>query len=326
MSEAVTGQSTAIGNTGISVPPICFGTSALGDMPATYGYEVDEERALATVRAIFDGPYPFFDTSRTYGMGRSEERIGKVIRERGGLPVGVVVSTKLDRDLDSGRFDGAQARRSLEQSLSALGLDRVDILHLHDPEYAANPDEVTAPDGSLRELMRMKEEGIAKAAGLAAGRVDVMMPLLKAWDFDALITHNRFMLTNRNAEEMVAYAAENGIAVLNAAPFAGGALAKGTADATRYVYQVADDEMLAPVRRVEEVCRRHDIPVGAAALQFSLRDPRIASTICGVSKPKRVAQTAEWATWPIPDAVWDELLALPYDAGDPEATRVYDPG
>jgi D-threo-aldose 1-dehydrogenase len=92
------------------------------------------------------------------------------------------------------------------------------------------------------------------------------------------------------------------------------------------VYQEASDEVLEPVRRIEAVCARHGIPPGAAALQFSLRDTRIASTICGVSKPERVAQTLTWAEWPIPDQAWQELLALDYVTDDPEATRVYKPG
>ncbi len=84
--------------------------------------------------------------------------------------------------------------------------------------------------------------------------------------------------------------------------------------------------MLAPLRRVEEICARHGVPAGAVALQFSLRDPRVASTICGVSKPERVAQTLEWAAFPVPDAVWAELAAIERDTADPEATRAYDPG
>lgn len=315
-----------LGQTGLSVPPIGFGTSGLGNMPDTYGYGVDEARALATIRAVFAGPAGFLDTSRNYGFGRSEERVGKVIRESGGLPAGFVISTKLDRDMDTGRFDAARARRSLEESLQALGLDRVHILHLHDPEHAASVDEITGPGGALPELFKMKEEGLAEAVGLAAGRVDVMLPLLRDWDFDALITHNRFTLCNRNAEPMIDFARAKGIGVFNAAPYAGGALAKGAADYPRYVYQEATDAMLEPVRRVEAVCARHGIPPGAAALQFSLRDERIAATICGVSQPERVAQTLEWAAWPIPDAVWEELLSLPFATDDPEATRDYKPG
>lgn len=309
-----------IGRTGLVVPKLCFGTSGLGDMPDTYGYGVDEERAKATIRAIFDGPVTFLDTSRNYGLGRSEERIGAVIRERGGLPQGFIVSTKVDRDVETNRLDAAQARRSLEASLKALGLDRVHILHLHDPEHAASLDETS---GAIEELFRMKEEGLADAVGLAAGPVDVMMPMLRAWEFDALITHNRFTLANRNAEPMIEFAAGKGIAILNAAPYASGVLAKGSSAYRRYVYQEASEAMLDPIRRIEVVAERHGIPVGAAALQFSLREPRIASTICGVSRPERVRETLEWAAWPIPEAAWAELMALPFGGDDPEATRAY---
>lgn len=313
-----------IGRTGLMVPAIAFGTSGLGNMPDTYGYEVAEERALATVRAILEQPDGFLDTSRNYGLGESEARVGKVVRELGGWPEGRVLSTKLDRDADD-RLDGAAARRSFEASLDALGVDRVDILHLHDPEYAADLSEVTGRGGAIETLMRIKEEGLATAVGLAAGRIDVMMPILRDFDFDVLITHNRLTLVNRNAEPLVALAAERGVSVLNAAPYASGALAKGAAYG-RYVYQEATEEMLAPVRRVEEICARHGVPPGAVALQFSMRHPAVTATICGVSRPERVRETLEWAAWPVPEAVWAELAALPYATEDPEATRQYSLG
>jgi D-threo-aldose 1-dehydrogenase len=315
-----------LGRTDLTVSKICFGTSALGDMPDTYGFGVDEERAKETLRAIFASPVNFLDTSRIYGFGRSEERIGAVIREQGGLPEGFVISTKLDRNPETNRFDGAQARRSLDESLKALRLDCIDLLHLHDPEHAISLTEVTGPQGAIAELFRIKEEGFAKAVGLAAGPVEIMMPILRDWDFDALITHNRFTLTNRNADEIIRFAHAKGIAVLNAAPYAGGVLAKGSSAYPRYVYQEASGEVLDPIRQVEAICARHGIPPGAAALQFSLRDERITATICGVSKPERVARTLEWAQWPIPDAVWDELMSVPFSREDPEATREYKPG
>jgi D-threo-aldose 1-dehydrogenase len=315
-----------VGKSGVTVPQLCFGTSALGDMPKTYGYSVDDERAYATVRAILDSPFPFIDTSRNYGMGRSEERVGKVLRERGGLPKGAVLSTKLDRDMDTTRFDASRARKSLEESLEALGIDRIPILHLHDPEHVKDITEVTRKGGAIDELFKMKQEGLAEAVGLAAGVVDVMIPILRDWDFDVLITHNRHTVVSANAEAMIDLAVERGIAVLNAAPYAGGALAKGSGSYRRYVYQEATDEMLAPVRAVEEICARHGVPPGAVALQFSLKDPRVASTVCGVSKPERVDETIAWASHPIPAALWADLAAVRRSTHDPESTRQYDPG
>jgi D-threo-aldose 1-dehydrogenase len=316
-------EKTRLGSTTLTVSRICYGTGPIGHMPEVYGHGSTPELAYETVRAILDGPSNFMDTSRNYGAGRSEERIGHVIRERGGLPEGFVIATKLDRDPETNRFDAASMRRSLEKSLAALGLDRVHLLHIHDPEYAADLDEVTRPGGGIAELYRIREEGLCDAVGLAAGRVDVMMPILERFDFDAIITHNRFTLVNRNAEAMIDYAVSKGIAVINAAPFAGGVFARGSAANPRYVYQEASEAMLAPVRAVEAICARHAVPPGAVALQFSMRDPRITSTICGVGRPEEVAGVAEWANWPIPAAVWDEIAALPASRDDPEATRKY---
>ena len=319
-------EQVPLGRTGLMISKVGFGTSALGSMPDTYGYDVGEERAQETIRVILSSPAHYLDTSRNYGFGRSEERIGSVIRDRGGLPQGFLISTKLDRHPKTNRFDAAQARRSLEASLAALGLDRVDLLHLHDPEYAASLSDVVGPDGAIAELFRMREEGLARAVGLAAGRVDLMTPMLRDWDFDVLITRNRFTLTNRNAEAMIEFACSRGIAVLNAAPYGSGVLAKGSASYPRYAYQDASGEALEPIRRIEAVCARHGVPLGAAALQFSMRDGRVTSTICGVSRPERIQQTLEWARWPIPDAAWQELMALPFSTDDPEATRDYKPG
>jgi D-threo-aldose 1-dehydrogenase len=316
-------EKRGIGNTGLKVTPLCFGTSALGDMPATYGYSVPEERAEATLQAIFEGPANCVDTSRNYGSGRSEERIGAAIRARGGVPEGFLISTKLDRDMETNRLDADQARRSLEESLEALGLDSVDILHLHDPEHCADVNEITRSGGAFDALFAMKEEGLCRAVGLAMGKSDLMLELLKTRPFDALISHNRYSLLNRSAEAIFDYAHGQGMAVFNAAPYSSGVLAKGADTMPRIAYQEASEEALEPVRRIEEICARHNIPMGAAALQFSMRDPRITSTLVGVSKPERVAQTVEWASAEIPQAAWDELMEVPATREDPEANRVY---
>ena len=223
-------------------------------------------------------------------------------------------------------FDASEARSSVEEIITSKGVSRVDILHLHDPEHAESLEPIVRSGGALDELFKMREEGLCKVVGLAAGNVDVMLPILRDRDFDILITHNRFTLVNINAEEMIAYALENDITVLNAAPYSGGALAKGTDTFKRYVYQEANEDMLAPIKSVESVCQKYDIPPGAAALQFSLRESRIASTICGVSKPERMAETLSWADYEIPEEVWAELNALPRTTADPEATREYKPG
>ncbi len=314
-------EKVSLGRTGLVVSKLSFGTAQLASMPGAYGFAVEADRAKATLKAMFASPVNFIDTSRIYGHGRGEERIGEVLAEMGGLPEGFVVATKLDRDFDTDRFDGDRARRSLEGSLKALGLDHIQLMHLHDPEYASSLADVTRPGGALAQLFKMKEEGLVEAVGLAAGGVNVMMPLLADWDFDAILTHNRFTLVNRNAEPMIDACVARGIAVINAAPYASGVLAKGSHTGTRYAYQEPTEAMLSPVRRIEAVCARYDVPTGAAALQFSLRDERVTSTLAGVSRPERIAQTLEWAAWPIPDALWQELNALPHETEDPESAR-----
>ena len=319
-------EKVQIGGSGLWITPLCFGTSSLGNMPDTYGYEVDEARARATLDAIFDGPVNMLDTSNNYGFGRSETRIGAAIRDRGGLPEGFVLSTKLDREMETGRFDADRVRRSIEESLDRLGLDRVDLLHLHDPEHARDLSEITREGGALDALFRLKEEGVARTVGLAMGKLDVMEPILRAYPFDALISHNRFTVLNRSADGMFDYASQHGMAILNAAPYAGGVLAKGSAEMPRVTYQEADATALAPVVAVEQICARHGVAPGALALQFSIRDPRIASTIIGVTKPERIAQTLDWASAGIPEVVWQEIDALGYSSEDPEANRDYKPG
>ena len=326
MAPLTAAQRKEIGTSGVYIPALCFGTSALGNMPDTYTYEVSEARAIETVRTVLSSPTPFLDCSRNYGMGRSEQRIGKAIAELGGLPQGAIISTKLDRNMETGEFDAAQARKSFEESLQALGVDSIDILHLHDPEHANSVQQITRSGGAIDELFKIRDEGLCKVVGLAAGNVDVMLPILREREFDILITHNRHTLVNANAEAMIDYALENNIAVMNAAPYCGGVLAKGTASFKRYVYQEAGDSMLEPVHAVEKICEKYSISPGAAALQFSMHDSRIDSTICGVSKPERVQQTLDWAAAEIPEEAWVELKALQRAATDPESTREYKPG
>ena len=307
-----------LGRTSLLVSRLCFGTSALADMPEAYGYGVEGDRAQATFRAIFDGPVNFIDTARIYGNGLAEDRIGAALREVGGLPRHFALATKLDRDLETGRFDASAARRSLEASLKALGLDRVQVLHLHDPEYVEPIEQVTSPGGAIDELFRMKEEGFADAVGLAAGEVSTMMPMLRDWDFDVMLTHNRFTLLNRNAEAMIDFAVARGMAVLNAAPYGSGILAKPSRAGGRFAYKQAPDAVVERTMRMDAICARHGVPLGAAALQFSMRDPRITSTVCGVTRPERVAETIAWATLPIPDGLWAELADVGHDTDDPQ--------
>lgn len=200
------------------------------------------------------------------------------------------------------------------------------MLHLHDPEHARDLTEITRTGGALDQLFRLREEGLATVVGLAMGRLDMMLPLVRDWPFDVILSHNRYTLLNRSAGALFDLAQAKGMTILNAAPYAGGVLAKGSAVVKKITYQDSTEAALATVRAVEAVCDRHAIAPGAVALQFSQRDPRIGCTIVGVSKAERVRQTLNWATKPVPDAAWRDLDGLAYSTVDAEAERVYRPG
>jgi D-threo-aldose 1-dehydrogenase len=308
------------GNTGLEVTPLCIGCAELGSMPESFAYTVPEAQALETLRACFDSPISFLDTAASYGDGESERRIGIVLRERGGLPRGTVLATKADRDLATGDFSGEQIRRSVERSLQLLGLDRLQLVYLHDPEHASF-DDIMAKGGATDVLLRFKEEGVIGHVGMAGGPVDLMKRYIETGAFEAVITHNRYTLLNRSAELLLERAVQLGVAVVNAAPYGSGLLAKGPDAYPRYAYQTAPTHVLDRARRLAAVCDKYHVPLAAAALQFSLRDPRITSTIVGFSKVERIAQTLALARHPIPDAVWPELEAIGHDTDDPEANR-----
>ena len=315
-----------IKDTGLEISELSFGTSSLGSMPDTYGYEVSEDRAQKTLNRFFQGPVNMLDTSRNYAMGESEKRIGRAIKENGGWPKDLLLSTKLDRDMDTLVLDKNRARESLEESLKTLNVDSVDILFLHDPEYTKDITDITKKDGAMDELFKIKEEGLAKAVGVAMGKVDIMFPLLKDWDFDVIINHNRYTLINREANKMYEYASSKNIAIFNAAPYAGGVLAKGPDNFKKVTYQDATEEKLAPAREFEKVCKKHNVELGAAALQFSLRDNRITSTICGVTSVESIEKNLAWANAEISGEFWDEVLKLPFSSNDPESDRVFTAG
>src|SRR5215213_11111619 len=123
------------GASDLLITSLCVGCAPLGDMPETFAYSVPEDSALATLRAAFGGPINFMDTAAAYGDGESERRIGLALRELGGLPAGYVLASKADRNLQTGDFSGEQIKRSVEGSLRRLGLDRIQVMYIHDPEH-----------------------------------------------------------------------------------------------------------------------------------------------------------------------------------------------
>jgi len=308
-----------LASTGIAVPPIAIGCAPLGNMPETFGYGVTEEQAIATVREALDGPLNYIDTSAEYGDGESERRIGLAYRELGGRPDGSILQTKIGRE-PNGDFSGDAIKRRFERSLELLGVEAIEMVFLHDPEHITFAEGM-APGGPVEALQSLKEQGLIGHLGVAGGPIDVETQYLETGIFELLITHNRFTLLNRIADPLLTLAREKGIAVMNAAPYGSGILAKGASAYPRYAYQEAPDILIERTKTYEEICGRYGISLGAAALQFSLRDPRIDVTIVGMTKPERIQQTITWAQEEIPDAAWEEILAVPFDVSEPELNR-----
>jgi D-threo-aldose 1-dehydrogenase len=293
-----------LGRTGLQVTPLCVGTSPLGNTPLPYEHDVALDDALATLRRVFAGPINFLDTGNNYGD--AERRIGIVLEELGGIPDGFVLQTKVDRDMATGDFSGERVRRSAEESLERLGLDRLGLVYLHDPENISY-DEGVAPGGPLEALQALKAEGVIAHLGVAGGPIDLMQRYIRTGAFDTVITHNRFTLIDQSAEPLLDEARELGVAVLNGAPFGGGILAGAPHATGKYAYGDASPALLERIETMRAASDRHGVPLAAAALQFSLREPRIAATIAGASKPERVDRMLELAAWTIPDELWAEL-------------------
>lgn len=295
------------GSTGLSVTPICEGTSALGSFPAQYGYEVSETQALTTLLRVFEGPLNFIDTSNNYF--EAEKRIGIALREIGGLPTGFVLATKVDPERGSTDLSGLRARASVQESLDRLGLDHLQLVYIHDPEQL-DFDAATAPGGVVEAMIQMQKEALIDNIGVAGGPTDLMRRYVELGVFQAVISHNRFTLVDQSARPLAEEAAKRSMAFVNAAPYGGGMLVNGPDAHPNYAYRPAGEDTKNRVREMQKACQEYEIPLAAAALQFSMREPAIASTILGMSTPERLEQTFSLVQTPIPNDLWTVLDSL----------------
>lgn len=293
-----------LGRTGLTTTALAVGTAELGGI-SVYP-SVTRELALATARRAFAGPLTMVDTSNGYGT--SEQVLGEVLHELGGVPDGILLATKVD-PADGGPFDGPRVRASVAESLERLGVDHLPLLHLHDPERIGF-EAATAPGGPVDVMRQLQAEGVVGALGVAGGPVDLLRAFVDTGAFDVVLTHNRWTLLDRSAGPLLDHAAAAGVAVVNGAPFGGGILAKGPAAVPRYCYAPAGEPLLAAAHRIDDACRSAGVPLAAAALQDSLREPRITATVVGASRPERLDSTLALATHPIPDELWQQLADL----------------
>jgi D-threo-aldose 1-dehydrogenase len=315
--------------------PLGFGAATLGNL-----YEpMPDDQADATVAAAWDAGIRYFDTAPHYGLGLSERRLG---RSLAGRPRDeAIVSTKVGRLIEDGHpprsdldslfavtstarrtwdFSADGVRRSLDDSLDRLGLDRVDIALVHDPD-----DHVEdAMHGAVPALCRLRDEGVVGAIGVGVNDADLATRFAVACDVDVVMIAGRYTLLDQRAGDgLLPACAAQGIAVIAAAPFNSGLLATEAPSAGgRFDYAAAPDEVVARAAAIAATCRRHGITLPEAALRFPLQHPAVCAVLASARTPAEVDQNATRVAaadrrgsvaW---DDLWSELRSSGLVAGE----------
>lgn len=288
---------------------VVFGTSSLGAGAAVGS--VEEQAAIRTATAMLQRDV-LIDTSNNYAGGRSEQVLGAALADLDGdvrAAAAERIITKVDRDPDTGVFDGDRVRRSVEESLTRLGLDRVPLLHLHD-SYIVPFAESMASGGAVEALVELREAGVVDRIGIAAGPVPFVRRYVDTGVFDAVLCHNRFTLVDDTAASLFAAARDRGMTVFNAAPYGGDLLVRGSRPGASYCYRPASAELLSWTTALERTCTEFDVRIADAALHFSLRSPLVDATVVGISSPARIDALLASAEHPPPEEFWTAIRSL----------------
>jgi D-threo-aldose 1-dehydrogenase len=315
-----------LGKTAVRATEIGFGAAPLGNLFAV----VTDEDAQASLKTSWDSGCRFFDTAPLYGYGLSERRVGDALREKPRDEY--VLSTKVGRLIrpGTGRDNVADFRspmpfhaefdysydatmRSFEDSLQRLGLDRIDVALIHDVGRDWHGDRQPemfrkAMDGSAKALMALKAAGMVGAIGVGLNEADVCQDALNAADFDCFLLAGRYTLLEQGPLDRLFPACQKrNVSIIAGGAFNSGLLARlGQPDAT-YNYGAVPPEIAKRAAALHEVCAHHDVPLPAAALQFPLGHPVVATVIPGARNAAEVASHWQWARMKIPAALWEDL-------------------
>lgn len=262
--------------------------------------------------ACWDAGLRYFDTAPLYGKGESERRYGQALRQR--PRDAFVLSSKVGR-IDENEFDysASGVRASLSRSLERLGLSRIDAVMIHDVDPDMHGDQFeqcfdAAMTGAYAVLSDLRHQGVIRAIGMGLKNWDVALRMARAVRLDCIMLAGGYTLLQHGAlHELLPWCAENGVSVILAAPYNTGILATGAIAGARYYYLPAPAEILERTRRLEGACARHGVPLAAAALQFPLFHPAVASVVVGHEKAAEAAQNLALMRHPIPAALWAEL-------------------
>lgn len=316
------------GRVGFDVTDMGFGASPIGN----FLRPISEEDCEAMINRAWDAGMRYFDTAPYYGHGLSEARLGHALRWKPrkdyvlSSKVGRVLVPSRRADIDfkpwvdglpfKCRFDYSYdgTMRSFEDSLQRLGLEHIDILFIHDADVFTHGAEMQkvyfkeAMDGCYRALVKLREQGAVKAIGVGVNNWEVMLDFMKAGDFDTLLVAGRYTLLEQEAlNELLPLCEKRGTALVIGGGFNGGILATGAVPGAKWNYAPAPAPIMEKVKKIEAVCARHKVPLPAAALQFLLAHPAVASHIPGTRNLAQMNQNIELVSFPIPRDFWLEL-------------------
>jgi D-threo-aldose 1-dehydrogenase len=302
-----------IGRTGLHVTRLGLGGVALSGVPPATDPHLPspESEAVSLIRRSLGLGLNYLDTAPMYGVGNSERRYGQALQ---GIPRDrYVLSTKVGRVLRpdaagqmTWAFDFSRegARASFESSLERLGVDRVDIVFVHDPDqyYQA------ALAGAFPVLRELRADGRIRAIGAGMNQWQMELAFAREGGNDCFLLAGRYTLLDQTAlPEFLPYCLEHRISVVAGGPYNSGILAVGPRSGATFNYRAAPPEMMDKAARIAEVCERHQVPLKAAALQFILAHPAIASVIPGARSIAEVEENARMVELTIPDQLWAEL-------------------
>jgi D-threo-aldose 1-dehydrogenase len=310
-------KTNRIGRSTVEVTELGFGGGPLGGLFTP----LDEDTAAGALAAAWDGGIRYYDTSPHYGIGQSERRIGEFLRGRTGFTLSTKVGRLLEPQEPAGRMDeffqvpathrrvwdfsGDGIRRSVEDSLSRMGADRVDMLFLHDAEHHF---EWALRDG-YPALARLREEGVVGAVGAGMYDTGMLTRLVRETDIDAVMLSGHYTLLEQSAlDTLLPACAERGVSVLAASIFNSGLLAtpRPGHDA-RFDYEPASAEMLRRAHRIADVCEAHGVTLPQAAMAFPLRHPAVAGIVVGMRTAEEVRRNLAAFTGPVPGRLWADL-------------------
>lgn len=315
------------GRVALDVTAFSFGAAPIGN----FMRPIDEDTSKAMVDRAWAAGARFFDTAPMYGHGLSELRLGAALRER--PRDDYVLATKVGRLLrpaPKARIDFAPwvdaapfeivfdysydaVMRSIEDSLQRMAVERIDIAYIHDIDRFTRGDDQpavfeTAMDGAWRALAKLRDDGVVKAIGVGVNEWEVCKAALERRDFDCFLLAGRYTLLEQEAlDGFLPLCVERGAAVVVGGGFNSGILATGAKAGAKYNYAPAPEPVLAKVRRIEAVCAAHQVALPAAALQFVVAHPAVASFCAGTRTVAQLEQNLDWFSAPIPAAFWTDL-------------------